>query len=218
LWAASLPVHGELLIVTGYTLSTNLARTKIAVSLRQMKDLFLLVAHLLAAILKLMRPGGARSVVAESLLLKHQLLVLNRGRKRMPPLSHWDRLLLALTAEFVAPTRICNRATFKQPTPRYLSSDNDPLFLYHRWRANLRVLDIHEIKSVPYTPISRPFVERLIGTVRRELLDRTFFWSPIDIQRKLDSFKEYYNDYRVHSSIAQTPGENRKTLLRKAST
>ncbi|HZD51787.1 MAG TPA: hypothetical protein VE175_01965 [Woeseiaceae bacterium] len=34
-------------------------------------------------------------------------------------------------------------------TPRFLSSDNDPLFEFHRWKANLRVLEINEIKTVP---------------------------------------------------------------------
>ena len=46
-----------------------------------------------------------------------------------------------------------------------------PLFRFHRWLANLRVLEIDEIKSVPYAPVSHPFVERLIGTIRREYLD-----------------------------------------------
>ncbi|HSB94852.1 MAG TPA: integrase core domain-containing protein [Spongiibacteraceae bacterium] len=95
--------------------------------------------------------------------------------------------------------RMFNHATSKHAPPRYLSSDNDPLFLYHRWRANLRVLGIHEIKSVPYTPTSHRFVERLIGTVRREFIDHAFFWNRTDLQRKLDSFKQYYNDARVHS-------------------
>ena len=43
-----------------------------------------------------------------------------------------------------------------------------------RWR---RILEMVEIKTVPYVPLSHPFVERLIGTVRRELLDRTLFWT-----------------------------------------
>ena len=60
--------------------------------------------------------------------------------------------------------------------PKNLSSDNDPLFRYHRWRANLRILDVVEIKTVPYVPLSHPFVERLIGTVRRECLDQIPFW------------------------------------------
>jgi hypothetical protein len=33
-------------------------------------------------------------------------------------------------------------------TPRYLSSDKDSLFEYHRWQANLRILEIDEIKSL----------------------------------------------------------------------
>jgi hypothetical protein len=39
----------------------------------------------------------------------------------------------------------------------------------------LRVLEIEEIKSVPSAPVSHPFVERLIGTIRREYFDRVFF-------------------------------------------
>jgi putative transposase len=51
--------------------------------------------------------------------------------------------------------------------PRHLSSDHDPLFRFHRWLANLRILEVEEIKSIPYVPVSQPFVERLIGTIRR---------------------------------------------------
>jgi transposase InsO family protein len=52
--------------------------------------------------------------------------------------------------------------------PKYLSSDNDPLYRFHQWQANLRILEVTEIKSIPYIPLSHPFVERLIGTLRRE--------------------------------------------------
>jgi len=61
--------------------------------------------------------------------------------------------------------------------PKYLSSDHDPLFRFHQWQANLRILEVTEIKTVPYVPLSHPFVERLIGTLRREYLDRTLFYS-----------------------------------------
>ena len=61
------------------------------------------------------------------------------------------------------------RAIRGHSLPKYLSSDHDPLYRFHQWQANLRVLEITEIKSVPYVPLSHPFVERLIGTVRREL-------------------------------------------------
>ena len=42
-----------------------------------------------------------------------------------------------------------------------------------------------EIKTVPYVPLSHPFVESLIGTVRREYLDRILFWTTTDLEKKL---------------------------------
>jgi hypothetical protein len=66
-----------------------------------------------------------------------------------------------------------NRVIHQQTLPSYLSSDNDPLYRFQRWQGNLRVLEIQEIKTVPYVPLSHPFVERLIGTIRREYLDQT---------------------------------------------
>jgi transposase InsO family protein len=72
----------------------------------------------------------------------------------------------------------------------------------------LRVLDIDEIKSVPYVPTSHPFIERLIGTVRREYLDRLLFWNTVDLTRKLKAFGGYYNEFRVHRSLdATTPAQ-----------
>ena len=47
-----------------------------------MRDLAVLFLHLLATVARLAGPGGARSVVAESVLIKHQLLILNRSRNR----------------------------------------------------------------------------------------------------------------------------------------
>ena len=49
--------------------------------------------------------------------------------------------------------RMFNKAISIQGVPRHLSSDNDPLFLYHQWRANMRILEIEEIKSIPCTPL-----------------------------------------------------------------
>ena len=50
-----------------------------------------LVLHLLATVARLAGPGGARSVVAESVLVKHQLIILNRSSKRSPRLRLSDR-------------------------------------------------------------------------------------------------------------------------------
>ena len=311
-----------------------------------MKDLLILLAHLLTTVAKLLGPGGARAVVADSLLMKQQLLVIHRSRRRAPNLSTLDRFLFGFWSLFLNPRRIQRSAVIIRPStlfkfhdllkkrkyrllyssgrkgkpgpkgpspeliqaivelkrrnprfgclriaqqinkafgadidkdlvrrvlakhyhptpeddgpswltllghtkdslwsidlfrcesillkthwvlvvmdqftrriigfgvhpgdvdgvalcrmfntaistkgaPRYLSSDNDPLFRYHRWQANLRILEIGKIKSIRYTPVSHPFVERLIGTVRREYLDRVFFWNSQDLERKLGNY------------------------------
>jgi len=59
-----------------------------------MKDLLVLLAHLLTTLAKLLGPGGARAVVADSLLMKQQLLMLRRSRRRAPNFSTLDRILL----------------------------------------------------------------------------------------------------------------------------
>ena len=106
----------------------------------------------------------------------------------------------------VALCRMFNTAISTRGVPKYLSSDNDPLFLYHQWQANLGILGVDEIKTVPYTPISHPFIERLIGTIRREYLDHILFWNARDLERKLVKFRQYYNRDRVHHSLGgETP-------------
>src|SRR5216684_4320906 len=290
-----------------------------------MRDLVILFIHLLTTAARLAGRGGLRSVVAKSVLLKHQLLILNRSRKRAPHLRLWDRLVAGGCALLMRPSRLirsaivlkpstllhlhqalrnrkyrrlfssqqrrrsgprgprrelidavvqmkqrnptwgcpriaqqialafaipidqdarhyppepasggpswltflghmkdslwsvdlfrCESATlrthwilvvmdqctrrilgfgvhagsvdgvapcrmFNHPLrgqrqgPKYLSSDHDPLYRFEQWQANLRILEVTEIKTVPYVPLSHPFVERLVGTIRREYLDR----------------------------------------------
>ena len=98
-------------------------------------------------------------------------------------------------------------------TPKYLSSDNDPLCRFHQWRANLRVLRVTEVKSVPYVPLLHPFIERRIGTLRRECVDRMLFWSAANLDKKLSDVQEFFNAHRVHASLqGQTPVQARKDV------
>ena len=72
-----------------------------------------------------------------------------------------------------------------------------------------------EIKTVPYVPLSHPFVERLIGTIRREYLDQTLFWTAADLEEKLSAFQRYFNRHRAHSGLEgglPEPGEAQATL------
>ena len=134
----------------------------------------------------------------ESITLKtHWVLVV---------MDVWSRIIIGCTVTkgpVNGPTlcRMFNQIISNKRAPRYISTDSDPLFQFHRWKANLRILEIDEIKSIPFTPISHPYIERVIGTIRRECLDQTLFWNEVDLQNKLDDFTDYYNNHRVHASL-----------------
>jgi hypothetical protein len=63
-------------------------------------------------------------------------------------------------------------------------------------------------QDAPYVPLSHPFVERLIGTIRRECLDRTLFWTAADLEAKLLDFQQYFNEYRTHAGSDGRPPES----------
>src|ERR1700674_5879380 len=324
-----------------------------------MRDVVVLFLHVIVTLTRLVRPGGLRAVVAESVLVRHQLLIMNRGRKRAPNLRAADRIIAGLCTLFVRPKRVSRSAIALKPStllhlhhvmkkrkyrllfssklgrrpgpkgpkkelidavvemkrrnpawgcpriaeqialafgveidkdvvrriranhyrpepnaggpswltflghtkdslwscdlfrcesaslrthwvlvvmdqfsrriigfgvqrgivdgaalcrmfqrairgrglPHYLSSDHDPLYRFHQWQANLRILEVIEIKTVPYVPLSHPFIERLIGTIRREYLDRMVFWTAADLETKSIDFQHYYNGRRTHAGL-----------------
>src|SRR5687768_199516 len=80
-----------------------------------MRDWFVLIAYLIVTTIRTVTPGGTRAVIAESLLLKHQLLILNRTRRKAPRLRTLDRILLGLSASLVAPQRMPKVAVAVRP-------------------------------------------------------------------------------------------------------
>ena len=89
----------------------------------------------------------------ESILLKTHwvLVVMDQFTRRIIGFG-----VHAGDVDGVALCRMFNTAISTRSVPRYLSFDNDPLFLYHPWQANLGILSVDEIKTVPYTPLSHP--------------------------------------------------------------
>jgi hypothetical protein len=81
-----------------------------------MKDLLLILAHLLTTLAKLLGPGGAKAIVAGSLLMKQQLIVINRSRRRAPNLTIIDRLLLDFWSLFLSSHRIRRAAVILRPS------------------------------------------------------------------------------------------------------
>jgi hypothetical protein len=103
-----------------------------------MKDVFLLLTHFLTTLANLLGPGGTKTVITENLLLQQQLLVVTRSRRRAPNLSTVDRFFMGFWSLFLR---------------------QDPLFEYHRWQANLRILDIEEIKCFRWQTHCRDLVQ-----------------------------------------------------------
>src|SRR5215467_7901551 len=81
-----------------------------------MRDAILLCVHTFSVISRLVRPGGVCSVVAESVILKHQLLILNRSRRRAPNLRISDRFIAGLCSLFVKPRRLARTAVVLKPS------------------------------------------------------------------------------------------------------
>src|SRR5215472_15183043 len=81
-----------------------------------MSDIFALFLHVIVTTIRLMKPGGLRSVVSESTLVRHQLLILNRGQKRAPNLRISDRMIAGLCILLMRPARILRSAIVLRPS------------------------------------------------------------------------------------------------------
>ena len=80
-----------------------------------MREFVILVMHFIVTMAKLLRPGGVRAVAAESLLMKQQLIIGNRSRKRAPNLTVLDRLVLGVSSLFVNPRRFAKLGVLVKP-------------------------------------------------------------------------------------------------------
>src|SRR5215469_13234811 len=71
-----------------------------------MHDILVVLVHSIVTVVRLIKPGGLRAVVAESALTRHQLLILNRGRKRAPSLRVSDRIIAGLCTLLMHVSRV----------------------------------------------------------------------------------------------------------------
>jgi transposase InsO family protein len=83
---------------------------------------------------------------------------------------------------------------------RYLIRDRDtaygPIF-----RQRLRAMGIRDKPTAPRSPWQNPYVERLIGTIRRECLDHMIVFGEAHLRRILGRYAAYYNESRIHRSL-----------------
>lgn len=81
-----------------------------------MRDFLVFLAHLIVTVIRLSKPRGYRSVVAESVLIRHQLLILNRSRRRAPNLRSADRIIASLCMLFIRRARLLRSAIVLKPS------------------------------------------------------------------------------------------------------
>jgi transposase InsO family protein len=92
--------------------------------------------------------------------------------------------------------------------PRYLLRDRDKIF-GHDFRQQIRDMKIRELLSAPRSPWQRAYVERVIGSVRRECLDHVIVFNEGSLRRILASYFSYYHETRPHLSLGKDSPESR---------
>src|SRR5580692_12718321 len=93
-------------------------------------------------------------------------------------------------------------------TPRYLLRDRDKIF-GDTFRDQVKGMKIKEVLSAPRSPWQRAYVERVIGSIRRECLDHMIVFGESCLRRTLSSYLSYYHDTRPHLSLEKDAPEPR---------
>jgi transposase InsO family protein len=122
------------------------------------------------------------------------LLILGHGRRQLL----WCEVTRYPTAEWLA--RQITEAFPWSSAPAYLVRDNDRAY-GHVFTRRLRAMGIRDRPISPRSPWQNGHAERLIGTVRRECLDRTLIFGEAHLRRILASYAAYYNQVRTHLAL-----------------
>jgi transposase InsO family protein len=129
-------------------------------------------------------------------------LVLGHGRRQLL----WIEVTRHPTAEWLA--RQITEAFPWASAPAYLVRDNDRAY-GHAFRSRVRAMGIRDRPISPRSPWQNPYVERLIGTVRRECLDRVLIFGEAHLRQILSSYAAYYNEVRTHLALGKDAPRSR---------
>ena len=127
-------------------------------------------------------------------------LVLAHDRRRI---VHFN-VTAHPTAEWTA-QQLREAFPFEQ-VPKYLLRDRDRIFGTD-FTKQVEDLSIEEVLSAPRAPWQRAYIERVIGSIRRQCLDHVIVFNEGSLYRHVQSFVDYYHDSRTHLSLEKdTPG------------
>jgi putative transposase len=170
-----------------------------------MRDIFTLFLHAIVTIIRLVQPGGLRSVVAESVLMRHQVLILNRGRKRAPNLRSSDRIIAGLCTLLMRPARVLRSAIVLKTST---------LLHFHKMLVQQKYRLLFSPKRVRRPGPKGPTQELIDAVVEMKRRNRTWGCKRIaqqiavafgvdidkDVVRRILA-THYFNHQRVHSGL-----------------
>ncbi len=85
--------------------------------------------------------------------------------------------------------------------PKYLLRDRDAVY-GSAFERRVQSMGIEQVVSAPRSPWQNPFVERLIGTLRRDCLDHIIVVNERHLRRIVARYLDYYHDWRTHLSLS----------------
>jgi transposase InsO family protein len=95
-----------------------------------------------------------------------------------------------------------------ETAPRYLLRDRDGIFGAD-FVEQVKAMGIKQVLSAPRSPWQRAYIERVIGTIRRECLDHVIVWSEAGLSGHLRRFADYYHRSRTHLGLEKDTPESR---------
>ena len=136
-------------------------------------------------------------------------LVLCHGRRRIVHFNVTAHPTQQWTAQ-----QIVDAFPFNE-TPRYMIRDRDST--YGEWfRHRVRNMGIREVVIAPRSPWQNSFVERVIGSIRRECLDHVIIWNEHHRRHVLRSYFDYYHNSRTHLSLERNAPNPREVEPRSS--
>jgi len=128
-------------------------------------------------------------------------LVLSQDRRRVLHFNVTDHASEEWTAQQI-------REAFPWEAPKYLRRDRDAIF-GGAVVALMKSMGIEAVVAAPRSPWQNPYVERLIGSIRRECLEHVMVWNETSLRRILRSYFPYYEKSRTQLALAKDAPEPR---------
>jgi transposase InsO family protein len=135
--------------------------------------------------------------------LLYSLVILSHDRRRMLHVNVTDHPTAQWTAQQIVNTFPWESA------PRYLLRDRDNKYGEY-FRRRIKSMGIEQVVTAPQSPWQNPYVERVIGSIRRDCTNHLIVINDRHLLRILKSYQRYYNESRCHLSLGKDTPQGRE--------